>query len=82
MRARAASLAASLFLFASAPAQAAFLSLVGSSTLDVRVGSLGGDVTVTYLPFCQVTFPGISSFPMNQPVALGLVLEGRRRMRR
>jgi hypothetical protein len=73
-----ASLAVSiLFLSAAAPARAALLSLLGSSTLRVEVGQLGGERTVVYSSPLHVgaSCPVTATYPplelqMNQPVAL------------
>jgi hypothetical protein len=60
---------------ASTPAQAALLSLLGTSTLGVQVGQVGGERTVEYpVPLfgpcpVTVTYPALQ-FQMNQPVAL------------
>ena len=64
--------AATVFLVvASQPARGALLSLLGSSTLEVRVGELGGARTITVLPSgCPYTLPPIV-FPVNtSPVLL------------
>jgi hypothetical protein len=65
-----------LLLLAATQARAALLSLMGSSTLDLRAGPVGGEVTVTSVFGCSVTVPGISLFGMNQPVALVPLLPG------
>jgi hypothetical protein len=65
-----------LFLSTAAPARAALLSLLGSSTLDVRVGRLGGEHPLAYFGagscFGQTLYPSFPpiQFQSNQPVAL------------
>ena len=66
-----------LLLFAAAPARAALLSLLGSSTLRVEVAQLGGERTVVYSSplspgaSCPVTvtYPALE-LQMKQPEAL------------
>jgi hypothetical protein len=60
----------SLVLAGAGPAHAALLSLLGSSTLDLRLGPYGETVTFDTLQCGPVTMPGIAPFPMNQPVSL------------
>ncbi len=63
-------------LFAATPARAALLSHLGTSTLDVRVGQLGGERGVRYTGlagcFGQTLYPSFPpiQFPSNQAVAL------------
>jgi hypothetical protein len=69
-------LASLLPLLADSPARAALLSLLGSSTLDLRVGQLGGERAAPYIGlgacFGQILYPSFPpiQFQMNQPVAL------------
>jgi PEP-CTERM motif len=61
-----------LLLLAATPAGGALLSLLGSSTLEVRVGELGGARTITVLGSgggCEFTLPPIV-FPVNTPPVL------------
>ena len=83
MRSLRASVAIStLLLLAPLPTQAALLSLLGSSTLDVRVGQFGGETSAQYngvgACFGQVLFPSFPpiQFQSNQPVALVPLLPG------
>jgi hypothetical protein len=77
MRSSRASVAVSILLLcAAAPTRAALLSLLGSSTLDVRVGQFGGERGARYIGlagcFGETLYPSFPpiQFQSNQAVAL------------
>jgi hypothetical protein len=71
MRSFRASVAVSILLVsAAAPSRAALLSLLGTSTLDFRIGAIGEEATFETLQCGLGTVPALSPIQMNQPVEL------------